>query len=378
MAAAVGAGLAAMPLMLEARLARPEKQIDDSWKRSLIRRRGQTLLGFSFRPRQVEAFGLDEQVTLKALLAYPFDLVRLPAYWNVIESVPGHFDTDALDRQLEAVERAGKQVILSVGAVKNFGYPEFYVPEHRLERALREGSLVRTSSHAALLAGATDFIRRIVERSRDRTSIVAWQLEHEAVDPLGVEHSWRLAVDFVQSELDALRNADLSRPVMMSGFLPTSTVVRLSQWWRTRDQGDSLAVAARLADIVGIDYYPRHGLLAFGPRTLYLDGARLPWQVALTKALVADVHGQGKRLMVSEGQAEPWEAVTVPPNPERGAMFSCRPDDAITNYNAAMEWSGHDAPIYAYLFWGADYWILRAGSGDPTYLQAVARILSEA
>jgi hypothetical protein len=82
--------------------------------------------------------------------------------------------------------------------------------------------------------------------------------------------------------------------------------------------------------------------------------------------------------MVSEGQAEPWEAVTLPPNPKRGAMFSCLPDDIIRNYNAAMEWSAPEVPIYAYLFWGADYWILRDGSGDPSYLQAVARILAEA
>jgi hypothetical protein len=59
-------------------------------------------------------------------------------------------------------------------------------------------------------------------------------------------------------------------------------------------------------------------------------------------------------------------------------MFSCRPNDAIRNYNAAMDWSDPDAPIYAYLFWGADYWILRDRSGDPTYMQTVARILAEA
>jgi hypothetical protein len=35
---------------------------------------------------------------------------------------------------------------------------------------------------------------------------------------------------------------------MMNGFLPTSTPVRVMQWWRSRDQGDSLAVAQGLAD----------------------------------------------------------------------------------------------------------------------------------
>lgn len=377
MAAAAGLGLIAVPLMLEARLAKPQVPIDDTWKRMPIRSRGRTLLGFSFRPLQIAAFGLDAQATLEALLAQPFDLVRLPAYWNQIEVEPGRFDPSGLDRQLEAIERAGKQVILSVGAVKNFGYPEFFVPGHQLAQSLPEGSLIRRSTHAALLTAATHFIRQVVERYRDRRSIVAWQLEHEAVDPLGVEHSWRLDMDFVQQELDALRGADSSRPVMMNGFLPTSSVVRLSQWWRTRDQGDSLAVAFRLADVVGIDYYPRHGLIALGPRTLYLDGGRLPWQKALTRGLLDDIRRQGKRLMVSEGQAEPWEAVTLPPNPDGRAMFSCRPMDVITNYNAVMEWAASDEPIYAYLFWGADYWIRREQSGDPSYLQAISRILAE-
>src|SRR6266536_1906113 len=363
-ATVVAAGLIAVPLLLEARLARREQAIDDTWKRLPIRRRGATLLGISFRPRQVEAFGLDGQATMEALLAYPFDLVRLAAYWNRIEPRVGEFDTSELDWQLEAAERAGKKVILSVGAIKNFGYPEFFVPEHQLEHRLPEGSLVGLSTHGSLLSAATGFIRRIVKQYRDRTSIIAWQLEHEAVDPLGVEHSWRLGVDFVQRELDALKDADPSRPVMMNGFLPTSSVVSLSQWWRTRDQGDSLAVATRLADIVGIDYYPRHALLALGARAFYLDGGDLPWQRAVTKAFLEGIRNQGKRLMVSEGQAEPWEAVTLPPNPQKLGMFSCRPEDVVQNYNAAMEWAGRDKPIYAYLFWGAEYWILRDRTGD--------------
>jgi hypothetical protein len=377
-AAATAAGVVAIPLMLEARVAKPERPPSDAWTRLTIKPRGTTLLGFSLRPRQIEQFGLGRADTLKALLAHPFDLVRMPAYWNHVESSAGRFDTDDLDRDLDAIEKAGKQVILAVGAIKNFGYPEFYVPEHWLEAPLAEGALVRASTHAALLAGASRFIRGIVERYRDRPSIVAWQVEHEAVDPLGVEHSWRLGSDFVQRELDTVREADPTRPVMMNGFLPTSSLVRLSQWWRTHDQGDSLAVASRLADIVGIDYYPRHGLLTVGPRTIYLEGGRRPWQAALTGALLEGLRRKGKRLMVSEGQAEPWEAVTLPPSPEQRAMFSCGPADTISNYNAAIEWSTPAVPLYAYLFWGADYWILRQRSGDPSYLQAAARILAEA
>jgi hypothetical protein len=356
------------------RLARPERPLNDDWRQVSVRQRGTALLGISFRPRQVEAFGLEAHATLTALLAYPFELVRLAAYWDRIEPRPGEFDTHELDWQLEAAERAGKAVVISVGAIKNFGHPEFYVPSHMLGQPLREGSLVRHDTHAPLLAAANHFITHVVKKYRGRDSLVAWQLEHEAVDPLGFEHSWRLGRDFVEGELTALRDSDPSRPVMMNGFLPTSSLVKLSQWWRTRDQGDSLAVAAQLADIVGIDYYPRHGLLRLGPNTLYADGSRARPPGELFEA--ARTHG--KRVMIAEGQAEPWEMTTLPPSPQGKAMFTCRPEHLIENYNTAISWADPEAPFHSYLFWGAEYWILRARSGDPSYLGAFERVLKEA
>ena len=112
----------------------------DEWQRIAVRPRDSALLGISFRPRQVEAFGLEGPATLDSLLEYPFELLRLGAYWDRIEPAAGDFDTQELDWQLAAAERAGKRVILSVGPIKNFGYPEYYVPKHQLERPLREGA----------------------------------------------------------------------------------------------------------------------------------------------------------------------------------------------------------------------------------------------
>jgi hypothetical protein len=359
--------------VLELKVARPEQPMSEDWRRIPVRRRDGALLGVSFRPRQVEAFGLDGRATLAALVAYPFELVRLAAYWDRIETTPGEFNTSELDWQFDAAERAGKQVVISVGAIKNFGYPEFYVPQHQLRRPLSEGSVIRPESHPDLQSAAKRFIARIVTRYRGRGSLLAWQLEHESVDPLGFEHSWRLGRAFVEGELAALRDADPSRPVMMNGFLPIASLVKLSQWWRTRDQGDSLAVATQLADIVGIDYYPRHALLRLGPTTLYADGSAGQPPNALFNALRA----HRKRWMVAEGQAEPWETSTLPPSPDRKAMFTCGPHHLIENYNAAIRWSSPQTPLYAYLLWGAEYWILRAHLGAPQYLGAFERLLKE-
>jgi hypothetical protein len=363
----------------EVRVKRAMRPLTDRWQRVPVEPRGSTLLGISFRPPQIEALGMDAGTTLRTLLGYPFQLVRLGAYWNRIEPEPGRFHLDALDQQVEAAERAGKQIILCVGAVKTFGYPEFFVPAHHLDHPLREGALVEPAAYQALLSAATAFVTRIVERYRDREAIVAWQVEHEAADPLGLEHSWRLAVAFVQEEVEAVRAADPTRPIMMNGFLPTSWPVRLQQWWRTRDQGDSLSVAQRLADIVGIDYYPRHALMRIGARTVYLDGSGSLWLQRRRRQLFAWAGAHGRQLMISEGQAEPWETVTTPPNPDAWGMYSCLPEQVIANYNQCMGWARQGAAqLHAYLFWGAEYWALRAQCGDARYFQAFARILEQA
>jgi hypothetical protein len=373
-AAAAGAGLLLAPAVAELRVKRSIQPLSARWRDIPVEPRGSTRLGLSFRPPQVDALGLDLRASLEALLDYPFELIRLGAYWNRLESAEGRFVPDELDWQIDAAQRAGKQILMCVGALKTFGYPEFFVPPHRLAGPLPEGTLVQPYEHPELLKAAGEFVSRIVERYRDREAIVGWQVEHEAVDPLGLEHSWRLAEQFVDAEVAAVRRGDPDRPILMNGFLPTSILVGVQQAWRTRDQGDSLEVALRLADIVGLDVYACHGLLSLGPVTLYLDGSRSRWQQYRRERLFARARIAERRVMVSEGQAEPWETVTTPPDPRGGAMSSCPPERLIDNYNQCMRW---DVELDAYLFWGAEYWLARKQTGDPSYLRAFARVLEQ-
>jgi hypothetical protein len=366
------------------KLARAARPVTGRWRQLPVPPRGPVTLGISFRPLQAAALGLDPEAALRELLGYPFGLIRLGGYWDQLEPRPGGFTPDVLDRQLDAAEQAGKQVIVCLGAVKTFGYPEFFVPAHQLPVPLPERTLITPDLRPDLLAAATAHLTRLVRRYRDRQAIIAWQVEHEAADPLGMEHSWRLAESFAAAEVAAVRAADPGRPVLMNGFLPTSTPVALQQWWRTRDQGDSLAVAQRLADIVGIDFYPRHALASAGPVSVYLDGSRARWRQRRRERLLAWAARQGRPVIVTEGQAEPWEAVTVPPSPVAGrdgacpVMFSCRPEDLIGNYSQCIRWaSGQPGVLAGYLFWGAEYWLRRSQQGDPSYLRAFARVLAE-
>lgn len=367
----------AVALLPEVTVTNPIRPLTSRWEELPVEPRGTTMLGISYRPLQAAALGLDPERALADLLQYPFAVIRLAAYWNQLERGTGHLEAGVLDRQVDAAARAGKKIIMCVGAVKAFGYPEFFVPALHLPSPLPEGRLVSPHSHPRLLSAAASFVGRVVDRYRDRAEIIAWQVEHEPVDPLGMEHSWRLSTAFVRREVAAVRAADSSRPVLLTGFLPTSMAVRVQQRWRTRDQGDSLAVAGQLADVVGINFYPRHAIASLGSRTVYLTGSQSPWERRLNARLCAGLARSGRRLMVTEGQAEPWETVTTPPSRDGSGMFSCLPEHVVENYNAGLQ-LGRGAPggLWAYLFWGAEYWLRRREQGDNRYLAAFSRILA--
>jgi glycosyl hydrolase family 42 (putative beta-galactosidase) len=358
------------------RITPATRPLTDRWMHVAIEPRGATRTGVSFRPLQAETMGLDPRAALSALLEHPYELVRLAALWNRMEPARGAFDPAPLDWQVQAAERAGKQLIIGLGAVKNFGYPEFFVPKHHLPAPLPEGSLVSPVSHPDLLAAAIEFSAKVVNRYHGHESVIAWQVEHEGVDPLGMEHSWRLSTEFVTSELGAVKQLDPERPILLNGFLPMSAPVAAQQWWRTRDQGDSLTVAEAAAEIIGLDVYPCHALGAAGGWGVYLDAGAHRWRDR-GRRLLARAGAQGRRVIITEGQAEPWEAVTVPPNPAQRAMASCPPDRMIENYNRCLLLA-HQAgcALDAYLFWGAEYWLLRKQGGDDSYMGAFDRIIT--
>ncbi len=200
-----------MRVLTEARVERAARPATDRWKRARVAARDGALLGFSFRPFQAEEFGLDTDDTLRELLAMPFDVVRLGAYWNRLESGTDQPCFAELDDHVAAVAAAGKRLVLCVGAVKCFGYPEVFVPSNRLQAPFPEGRLVEPGTHPELLEAALGFIGQVVERYRRCEAVVAWQVEHEAVDPLGIGHSWRLSERWVRHEVDAVRALDPDR-----------------------------------------------------------------------------------------------------------------------------------------------------------------------
>ena len=244
-------------------MKRGARPLTDCWRRLPVAQRGTARLGLSYRPLQAAALGLDPGAVLRTLLAYPFELIRIGAYWDRLEPVPGGLRPGDLDRQLDAAERAGKQVIVCVGAVKSFGYPEFFVPPHHLHRPLREGAPGHAlASRTGLLAAAITFVTRVggaVLRSRGRSSR----------GRLSTRRSTRSAWSTPGGcpKMFVARRGG-GGPRRRPG--PTGHDERLPAHLGAggaaavvADQGSgrlARRLPQRLADIVGIDCYPRHAL----------------------------------------------------------------------------------------------------------------------
>jgi hypothetical protein len=45
-----------------------------------------------------------------------------------------------------------------------------------------------------------------------------------------MEHSWRLAIAFLAAEIQTVRAADATRPIVLNGFLPTTLLAGMVQW----------------------------------------------------------------------------------------------------------------------------------------------------
>jgi len=380
--------------LAELALAAPNEPLTNAWRsRTVIPRRGMAL-GASFRPDVAGALRLDPGDALARLLREPIQLIRFGARWSDLQTSSGQFDPSPLDWQIAAAERAGIPYILGVGAVKSFGYPEFFIPPALIPQSLlaaesqetRSGlpsylqstPMLTAAAYPAILDGALQQIERLVHHYGNAPRLVAWQLENEAEDPVFFTPIKRLGNDFVARELAHLRQLDPHRPILMTGTVATTFISWALVHWLTADQGDAFAFALPHADWIGANLFPRLAVAAnvWDHDDLYLDGTRAFWSNWFLGNLVNAAQSHGRTFLITEGQAEPWEINGASPPPGRAA-YSCPPEAIIDTYNRVARLQPAHT-IHAYLFWGWERWLAYERAGMPQYLQAFHRIAATA
>ncbi|TME56398.1 MAG: hypothetical protein E6I60_04035 [Chloroflexi bacterium] len=313
------------------------------------------VIGTSFARWRAEGRGLDYRAAFERIVAMRFEILRLSASWREIE----RYGYEHLDWLLTTAERARQPVLLTVG-MKALGWPEFYLPEGL------------SPSDAPVQRRAIMHVREVARRYRDNPALAAWQIENEPFNRSG-PNGWWIPRSVVRAEAEAVRSLDPDRPLVVTTFahfdaaLDRASSRQQSRWKRRLGlaipaEREALSVL-RHGDILGLDVYPSIGWLDQDGRDRLARAA--PDQLASVAAWQRIARQQGKRVWVTEAQAEPWEGRST-----QGDPVSVRPE-AIGQLVEGLTGIG----VGSMLLWGSEYWLWRADSGDPRWIEAVALVL---
>lgn len=275
-------------------------------------------LGMTFSSRYATDLGLDWRETYLALLHdVGVKKLRIPVYWDLAEPESGKTSYADIDWQLQEAEKAGAEVILSIGQ-RVPRWPECHIP-----------SWVKEQSDAERQQALKRFMTETVRRYKDRSVITTWQVENEPFLVFFGECP-KLDVKFLEEEIALVKSLDSSRPVLLTDS------GELSVWYR----------AAKRSDIFGTTMY----------RTIYKGGwGYMTYPIGpnffRVKEWLVRILTQQKNFMVIELQAEPWASgwvTTVPLEEQFISMNEHLLEDHVT-YARRVGFQD----IY---LWGGEWW----------------------
>ena len=249
--------------------------------------------------------------------------IRLPMYWSSIERERGEYDWDLMDQLMEYSSQHNLALTLVVGA-KVPRWPECYIPDWA------EGLDPSTQQRAVLT-----WIETVVNRYKDSTAVVRWQVENEPFFPFGVCPNMSEAQ--FQERVDLVRRLDPTRPIQI-------TVSGESfSWFPETDSSDILGFSLyRLTwnDAFGYFLYP------LTPEFYY------------ARAHMAKKHVQ--QVIISELQAEPW--FPEPLETRSLDRWYQAFDAQMFQRNIQFVENVHVSEVY---LWGAEWWLYLKQHGDP-------------
>lgn len=292
--------------------------------------------GVSFSLKQCRSFDIDPIKTLQWLIDDAgFRRFRLMSYWNEHEKVPGFYDFSRLDKQVDQIEKAGGVITLCLGA-RQPRWPENHWPNWAWESSTIERS-------AALLK----YVETVVRRYKDRTCIISWQLENEA---LLTNFGERSEVDRhrLRQEYKLVTELDPSRPVIMT----TST-----SW--------GVPVRRPIPSIVGFSYY--HTLFNKGA---YHTSTISPVVHRVRRQLIRILHN--KPVFIHELQLEPWGPHNIWEISIEEQNKSMSPAHIAENLRLARAINASPVDL-----WGGEWWYWRlAKCNDLSIWQAVQKCVA--
>ena len=276
-------------------------------------------LGVTYSKKQATDLGLDwKELYLKTLDELKVKKIRIPVYWNEVETSPDDFNFSDYDFIIEEGEKREVEFILNIGA-RTARWPECHFPDW-----------LNISDQDQLRERVKIMLKETVSHFKNFESIAYWQLENE---PL--LNSFGLCpkgdYGFLQEELALLKSLD-NRPVIISA------TGELSLWQRE----------SKIADVFGTTMY----------RVVYnrfLAYIRYPYSSKFYKWKAKLNKINPSQVFIIELQAEPWLSLEKIKDPNNKSYLKSASLDQI---KANIQVAQNTGFSRAYL-WGLEWWYLR-------------------
>jgi hypothetical protein len=309
-------------------------------------------VGTTFIKINAEHLGLDWRSAYREIINdIGIKQIRIPIFWDQLESKPGQFDWVDLDWQMQQAAAGNAKVVLVVGH-RVPRYPECYAPGW--SKSLDEVEFARS-----LFAMTT----AVVTHFRNHPALDAWQVENEPLAKiLGTiwgDGSCREIAHLVKSEVSLVKQLDPQHPTIVTyAFTPWPA----SQLRQTIDFK---------SDIVGITLFNKlffRSPFFTGYIEMFKLGPLSPLRLAYQRSLVKQHH---QDFWVAEMQAEPWGP--------KGPYEFDKPEDTYITMNPTRlreTWDyalqGGASRVY---LWGAEWWLQERDRGRSAMLDAVKRLI---
>lgn len=293
--------------------------------------------GITFSKTEAENYDLNwKEAYLASLYELNVKNIRIPVYWQEVESNKDEYDFSDYDWQVQEAAKKDAQVILVVGR-RVPRWPECHIP-------VWAKNMEETEQQKEIL----NEIEAIVNHFKIYDNVWAWQVENEAF-----LHSFgecpELDADFLDKEVSLVHSLD-DRPIIMTSS------GELSIW----------VDAAKKGDIFGTSIYRVVYTRYFGELRY-----PIPPSFFLAKAGLVRLFSNIKKIITIEAQAEPWgdKSVKSMTTEEQNRLMG------IDQFRDNIEYFKKVGFGDIYL-WGAEWWYWRKKSGDNSLWEEAKKVFN--
>ncbi|MDD5033002.1 MAG: beta-galactosidase [Candidatus Pacebacteria bacterium] len=281
--------------------------------------------GITFSKKQADELGLNwREVYLATLEELGFKKIRVPVYWQDVESEQNRFDFSVYDEMIALAQKNNAEIILAIG-VKLPRWPECHEPEW-----------AKNENPEAKRKEILEYMEETINRYDKNPAIVAWQIENEPF--LGFGKCEDLDVKLLDEEIVLTRSLS-KKPVLITDS------GEMSGWFS----------AYKRADIFGTTMYRTVYNKIFGQITYPLPPVFFRLKLGLARFFYLE-----KPAVVIELQAEPWDEKHINEITVEQQYKSMSPE----KFQEVLEYikgTGFDT----FYLWGVEWWYQLKQNGHP-------------